>query len=670
MNEFLYNTMYRVSGEMKALEAELEFNNKNFVIVSDEHDIAYHLCGALCMLNGATADVTVHLVLDKLPNNDMLYDEFSKSFEALHIWTSLDDYFAAKKEDAQTEDDTIPWQKRDDIFLDIVNLRAPVFAQSNDARNSAYEQKKSILRTLIDYNKQYENNILQLITCIPSISEPLPDVLHAVAEREYEVVFRDKAEDSAEKFVLALENIIRENTDMLDRTQVIRLDRVFGPGICSSDGTCLNRLFIDFRDGKPLTIYDGDRFDFFSVSYVCDAMLTILLALATGRMGNIYNVSSWEMSRYQAINLIYETFLDKNVSIDVQHDNDEHEITYRMLNSKKSELVHFKNISKKIRTAKKLAFQDTGYWFVDETDYIPKSDINVYYGRMDRIREIELEILKEVDRICKENDIPYFLAAGTMLGAVRHGGFIPWDDDVDIGMLPEDYERFIRVCPDSLSVDIGYQCALNDDNCHYIHDKIRLKNSFFSTKYSDRYNMLNGVYIDVFLYYKTANSPSAQQRHIRQVRRWRNLLGIRWADRKYQKGKFYRFCWDVTHKIDGKFFDKKYRKVCMKYDKKDTAYRIDGGFNLEKAGAVPDEWFHGTVDATFCGYTFPILEHYDDFLTHWYSSHYMELLPVDGRKSVHDVVRIDIGQNLFDETKNDARFRDVDLRGELYETNK
>lgn len=655
MNEFLYNIMYRASGAIKKLEGEIELNNKNCVVVSDEHDIAYHLSATLSMLGGATADITAHLIIDKAPMNEVLYQDFKDSFEGIYFWTSIDEYLSHKASDNQ------PWCDMDDIFIDIVNLRLPSYN---------YAIKEQELRFLLDYNRDKKNNKLQVITCIPSIDEPLPDVAHAIAEREYEVIFRDKPDDSPEKLVLKIEQLLRNERDMLDRVQVIRLDRVFGPGIMADDGTCINDVFRAFRDEKPITIYDVDRYDFFSVSFVSDALLTIVLALTTGRMGNIYNVSSWEISRYQVISNIFDSFPEKKVLLETEHDGIDHQITYRMLNSKKSELVHYKNISKRIRTPKKSALKDTGYWFLDETNHIPRSDINVYYGRMDRIREIELEILKEVDKICKENNINYFLAAGTMLGAVRHGGFIPWDDDVDIGMLPEDYAKFIKVCPDSLSIEYGYQNTFMEKDNHYIHDKIRLKNSFFSTKYSNRYNILNGVYIDVFLYYKTADSPKKQQKHIKQVRRARNMLGIRWADRKYQKGRIYRLCWDISHKIDGEVFDKHYKKVCMKYDKKDTSYRIDGGFNLEKAGAVPDEWFHGTVDAEFCGYTFPILAHYDDFLTHWYSSHYMELLPIDGRKSVHDVVRIDIGQNLFDETKNDPRFRDVDLRGELYEVSK
>ena len=58
--------------------------------------------------------------------------------------------------------------------------------------------------------------------------------------------------------------------------------------------------------------------------------------------------------------------------------------------------------------------------------------------------EIELQIMDEIDRICKKYNIKYFLAGGSMLGAARHDGFIPWDDDIDVGMLRPEYERFIE----------------------------------------------------------------------------------------------------------------------------------------------------------------------------------------------------------------------------------
>ena len=66
------------------------------------------------------------------------------------------------------------------------------------------------------------------------------------------------------------------------------------------------------------------------------------------------------------------------------------------------------------------------------------------------LQDIELEILLDVDRFCRENGITYFLGEGTLLGAIRHHGFIPWDDDVDVIMKRADYERFLQLAPEGL----------------------------------------------------------------------------------------------------------------------------------------------------------------------------------------------------------------------------
>lgn len=109
-----------------------------------------------------------------------------------------------------------------------------------------------------------------------------------------------------------------------------------------------------------------------------------------------------------------------------------------------------------------------------------------------------LEMLRETDRICKKHRIRYMLFAGTALGAVRHGGFIPWDDDLDILMLREEYERFLRVAPKEL--DERY-CVQKEFSAHWpmFFSKLRMNGTTCMEKFHPRDpEMHQGVYIDIF----------------------------------------------------------------------------------------------------------------------------------------------------------------------------
>ncbi len=114
-----------------------------------------------------------------------------------------------------------------------------------------------------------------------------------------------------------------------------------------------------------------------------------------------------------------------------------------------------------------------------------------------KVQLTELGIAKEVKRVCEENGIRYFLYRGTFLGAVRHQGFIPWDDDMDLGMLREDYEKFRRIAPEKLGSDYCFQDWHTDENYALPFGKVRKRGTVFVEAKCARLPE-NGVYIDIY----------------------------------------------------------------------------------------------------------------------------------------------------------------------------
>lgn len=111
----------------------------------------------------------------------------------------------------------------------------------------------------------------------------------------------------------------------------------------------------------------------------------------------------------------------------------------------------------------------------------------------------QLEVLKYADRICRENNIPYWLSSGTCLGAVRHGGFIPWDDDIDIEMLSKDYLRFRKAVKKDADPRFVLQDTRSDRNYFFQFGKLRLLDSAIKeSNGTDIHFRYRGVFIDVF----------------------------------------------------------------------------------------------------------------------------------------------------------------------------
>lgn len=110
-----------------------------------------------------------------------------------------------------------------------------------------------------------------------------------------------------------------------------------------------------------------------------------------------------------------------------------------------------------------------------------------------------LGILEEIDRICKMHDIEYWLDGGTLLGAVRHSGFIPWDDDIDIAMRKEDMDRFCKVAMEELPNNLFLQTMETDPESKTPIVKVRDLNSIF-IEFGDSFNLnyQKGIFVDIF----------------------------------------------------------------------------------------------------------------------------------------------------------------------------
>ena len=116
-----------------------------------------------------------------------------------------------------------------------------------------------------------------------------------------------------------------------------------------------------------------------------------------------------------------------------------------------------------------------------------------------KMQLLQLSIFKEFDLICRKNGIKYTLCGGSLLGAIRHGGFIPWDDDIDVTMLRADYEKFSMLCKNELDNErFFFQTMETDEEYRLMYGKIILKGTSFVRTGYEKSKAKNGIFIDIF----------------------------------------------------------------------------------------------------------------------------------------------------------------------------
>lgn len=122
-------------------------------------------------------------------------------------------------------------------------------------------------------------------------------------------------------------------------------------------------------------------------------------------------------------------------------------------------------------------------------------------NKQEVLRDLQLaekQILMDVVDVCDRNNIMYYLSSGTLLGAVRHQGFIPWDDDIDIEIPINDYYRFLKIAQKELGDEYFVQTSMTDPNYHFAYTRIRKNNTTFLNPYDLTYKVHHGIWLDVF----------------------------------------------------------------------------------------------------------------------------------------------------------------------------
>lgn len=117
---------------------------------------------------------------------------------------------------------------------------------------------------------------------------------------------------------------------------------------------------------------------------------------------------------------------------------------------------------------------------------------------LNKLKAIEIDMLKELIRICQKHELRYFVIGGTCLGAVRHKGFIPWDDDIDIGIPRNDYNKFLKIAQDELPSHLFLQNYKTEKDFILNFTKIRNNDTTFVEKFVAHMDINHGVYIDIF----------------------------------------------------------------------------------------------------------------------------------------------------------------------------
>ena len=267
-----------------------------------------------------------------------------------------------------------------------------------------------------------------------------------------------------------------------------------------------------------------------------------------------------------------------------------------------------------------------------------------------KLQLVELKALDEVKRICELHNLKYFLIAGNLIGAIRHKGFIPWDDDIDIGMLRSDYDKFIEYCKTDLDTEHFFLQTPSTEkgNADFELARIRINGTRFVEKHRKDLNLHNGIFVEVFPYDDLPDNDFHSMLYGNTFIMLKKAAGMRLGYQYGQDSKIKKLILGLIT-----FFSKiiPLDKLIKKLDNYHLKYQnpaskwvflMAGGTSYKKERHLRKTVTELTT-TEFEGKQYPIPKDYDTFLREQYGD-YMTPPPEDKRvNDYHTIVELDFG---------------------------
>lgn len=251
---------------------------------------------------------------------------------------------------------------------------------------------------------------------------------------------------------------------------------------------------------------------------------------------------------------------------------------------------------------------------------------------VDELKQIQINMLKEVHDFCILHDIKYSLTYGTLIGAIRHSGYIPWDDDIDIFMTRPNYDKFMKIFRHDYIVAADIK---TDSNCNVTFGKLYDNRTKIIEDVSEKWNY--GVYMDLFVIDGLGDDFEKAVYHYKKMtllRKIRDFKIVKVRDsRSFIKNIVLVFGKIILFPIDYQCIQNYIVKLKHKYNYFDSKYAADLCWGSYKR-IMPKEVFETYTTHPFEGHDFMVIENYDTYLRSIFGD-YMQLPPEEKRVSHH-----------------------------------